>query len=330
MAKLLSLWLLWALATSIAWAEEEPLPLGKTVTPSRTGVTYFVEGRQTIAWGTEITIPQGARLVGRPGSVLVVEGSLQVRGADLREVVIENLLIEPGARFEEIRLDTVLFTGGGLKTGATPADGHVVIENSDLNRGTHLDLTMTGGHVDLLNATFHEPVRIRAAAPEGGRCTVKVNLSGCYYDPGRRQSKRSSQSGFVNGLAVQGIPDAAVRNCRLSGDKAEFVDCACVTFDGNVVNTAELVFRQSAPGAFLRTKVQKCDIYTPRVVFHAPPGKSKERVPLDRCWFRGLTRSQEISERIIRDGNDEAQCGVYVVLGKVNDRPLELAGKAGE
>lgn len=329
MAFMVGRWLLLPLLAVAAYADELPFPTDKSIILSRQGTTYFVEGRQTIRWGTEISVQKEVRIVGRPDSALVVEGSLQIHGISGGEVILENLTIEPAPRFEEIRLDTVLFVGGQLKNGEVPVAGKIVIENTDLGKGVPFEVTMTGGAVDFLNATFLEPVRIEGVPPEGKRCTLKASLNGCFYNaPARRQdSQRNGYSGFEKGLFLTGVPDALVRNCRMAGDRTEFVDCGKLTFDGNRVNAGTILFRQTKPGCFKDTKIQKSDIYTTKVLFEAPAAKQRDLIPVDKCWFGGLTKKEEIAERVITDGEDDPACGVVVVYRKILDRPLELAGK---
>jgi hypothetical protein len=322
-------WLVLPLLSAAAFAQEIPLPTDRTAILSREGATYFVEGRQTIGWGTTVTVQRGQKIVGRPESVLVVEGTLQIRGVAGLEVILEDLRIEPGEKFDEIRLDTALFLGGHLKTGEKPVEGKIIVENTDVGKGVPFEVSMTGGAVDFLNSTFMEPVRIRGVPPEGKRCTLKLNLNGCFYNwsARRRESQRNSHSGFEKGLFLTGVPDALVRNCRVAGDRTEFVDCEKLTFDGNRVNSATILFKQTQPGCFRDTKLQKSDIYASKVVFEAPAGKERDQVPVDKCWFQGLTKKEEIAERVITDADDDPACGVVVVYRKILDRPLGLAGK---
>jgi hypothetical protein len=324
------LWLpLFSLFPVAASADEVPLPTGKSIILSKQGTTYFVEGRQTIGWGTEISIQKEVRIVGRPDAVLVVEGSLQIHGIAGGEVILDNLCIEPGEKFDEIRLDTVLFVGGRVKSGEKPVTGLIVVENSDLGKGVPFEVAMTGGAVNFLDSTFLEPVRITGVAPEGKRCTLKLSLNGCFHNTYARrpESQRNAQSGFEKGLFLTGVPDVLVRNCRLAGDRSEFVDCGSLTFDGNRVNAGAILFKQTQPGGFKDTKIQKTDVYTGKLIFEAPPGKQRDQIPVDKCWFQGVTKKEEIADRVIEDGNDNPDCGVVVVFRKIMERPLELAGK---
>jgi len=322
-------WLLALAAAGTAQGDgdEKPFPT-RTVILSREGVTYYVEGRQTIPWGAEVSVQKEARIVGRgPEAVLVVEGGLKVHGVAGGEVYIEGLVIELAPRSQEVRLDTVIFVSGAVKTGEQPSSGRVIVENTDFCNDTLLDVALTAGDVNLINSTFFAPVRIRGAAPEGGKCTLKAFLNGCFYDPSRpKDSKRSAAGGFLQGLAVESVPTVTVRNCRMTGSAADFLDCGKLTFDGNRVDAKDLAFRQTEAGRFKSTKVQKCDISTPQVRFHAPAAKRRDVVPIDKCWFRGLTKRDEIEDKVIRDGKDDPECSVVVVIRKVNERPLGLAG----
>jgi len=326
--------LLLCLAGSVSAGDEYPLPTRTSTILSRDGVTYFVEGRQTIPWGCEISVQKDVRIAGRgAGAVLVVEGELKVHGVTGKEVVIDGLSIEPAPKFGEIRLDKVFVRGGAtLRTPEGAAvDGRIVIENTDFEQGTHLDVRLTGGRIDLLNAMSYEPARIAGADPgEGKRNRLTVNANGCFFKPTVRSGSsdgRTGYSGFLNGLFVSGAAEVLVRNCRMAGGASEFADNGKLTFDGNKVDSERLVFKQSEPGRFKGLKLSKCDFYGRQIVLFAPKGKRKERVVIDKCWFRDVTDRRKIEQSFIHDGDDDEACGVYATFRKINKRPLQLAGK---
>ena len=313
---------------------EKPLPTRNSIILSRGGTTYFVEGRQKIPWGCEISVQKDIKIVGRgKDAVLEVAGSLQVHGITDKEVIIENLVIEPAARFEEIRLDMVRMYGGGVTNpGKMPVDGRVVLENSELHKGMVVDLTMTGGEVRLLNCMFREPVKIRGVPEKGkSKSTVKAEITSCYLKPRRRGAVKqgTSYSGLLGGLFLTGVRNAVVRINRLAGPTSEFVDCPGLTLDGNKINSHKLVLRHSRNGGFKGTKVQKCDIYSGKLILHSPAGKKREKVPFDKCWFLDLKKAKDIQAKVIEDGNDNPECGVVAIFRKINTRPLELAGGRG-
>lgn len=317
-------------AAAASAGNEKPLPTSRSRILNERGVTYVVEGRRTIPWGCEISIAREVTIVGKGDAVLEVAGSLQIHGVDGFEVTIKGVRIEPAPMFEQIRLDKVIFVQGGgvLADGKKPVRGSIVVENTDFAPGVRLDVAMTGGQVLLLNAMFREPARILAARTEGKRNALKVSINGCYYHPQiGDKSNRAPRSGFLGGLFLTGVSKGLVRNSRLAGDKSLFLDCPDLTFDGNKVNSTELVFQTTVAGGLGRTKVQKCDIYSNKLVFRAPPRASKQRILVDKCWFRDLTRAKDVDARIVVDGKDDEDCGAVATLKSIKKKPLQLAGK---
>lgn len=315
-----------ALAAVSAAGEERPFPVRRSIN-LRSGGIYAVLDRQKIPQSVEITCKRNIRIVGRgDDAILEVEGSLQVKGQPRHPVVIEDVWIEPSATFEEIRLMNVVFRGGGVRCpeGRT-VRGRIIVENAEFDAATAFDVTLRGGEVNMLNATFRDPVRITGTPLPGKRCSLKVNIIGCYFKP-RGPGPQRGYSGFLGGLLIKGARKAVVRDNRLAGRKSEFVDCATLTFDGNKVDSDELLFRQTRANGFGRTKLQKCDIYSRRVVLCAPRAKTKQRVPIDKCWFHGLRTPGEILARLLRDGHTDDTSGVYVVFRRIHTRPLGLAG----
>jgi hypothetical protein len=304
------------LATVVAAQDQIPLPVKRSSILRKGGVTYFVEGRRKIPKGCEISIQKDVYIVGRgKGAVLEVEGSLQIHGVFTREVIIKGLWIEPSPRFEDIHLDMVKFReGGGLRAPKQlKAKGKVFVENVIFERGTFIELALSGGRVDFSSVGMYEPASVVGLPGQGDVfAPLTVNVRGCArFDP---------PNGFVGGLFVKGAKDVTVRINYLGGAKSAFTDCYAITFDGNKVMSQELAFEQSEPGRMSKTKLQKSDIYSTRVSFRIPPGK-KEGVRIDKCWFKGLTKKQDILDKVIRTNGD-----VNVKFGKVNKRPLELAG----
>ncbi|MHC4956849.1 MAG: hypothetical protein ACYTGN_00640 [Planctomycetota bacterium] len=296
--------------------DQVPLPVKRSSILRKGGVTYFVEGRQKIPRGCEISVQKDVFIVGRGKSaVLEVEGSLQIHGVLTREVIVKDLWIEPSARFEDIHLDMVKFRdSGGLRAPKQlKAKGKVFVENVIFGQGTFLELALAGGRVDLSALGMYEPAVV-VGLPEQGKifAPLTVNVRGC--------TRVEAPNGFVGGLFVKGAKDVTVRINYLGGAKSEFSDCYAITFDGNKVMSAELAFSQSASGRMSKTKLQKSDIYSTRVSFKVPPGE-KEGVRLDKCWFKGIVKKKEILEKVIR-----AEGEVIVKFGKINKRPLELAG----
>lgn len=295
--------------------EQVPFPTRKSTILRKERVVYYVEGRQKIPWGCEISCQKDVHVVARgSNAVLEVAGSLQAHGVSTREIIFEGVTIEPAPRCEDIHLDMVIFRkGGGLKTPkGKPVHAKIFVENTEFNDSSALDIELTKGRVDLSATESYGPVRVTGVAEEGRRSSnLVLMVRGCRFD---------------QGLFVTGARDATIRINHLRGDRSEFVDCHELTFDGNKVNSEVLLFRQTKSGRFSKTKLQKCDIYSNSVRFEAPVGKSKEKVSLDKCFFKGFTRKKEILAAVIHDARNNEKSGVMAVFRKVNKRPLELAG----
>ena len=320
------------LAAVAAADEGRPLPVRRSITLNRDGALYYVEGRQKIGWGTEINVQKRIEIVGRgDDAVLEVAGALNVIGIPEGDCYISNLRIELAPRFRLVRLYHVRFRDGGgiFASEEKPAAGRLVIENAELLRKVTLDVTMQGGKLRMLNTMFFHPVRIRAV-PEEGKSLAKleVDIISNYLKPLRLGARddRSNYSGFVEGFFLTGAHKPLVRNNRFRGE-AEIVDCPGLTFDGNRVDVDRLVIRHTVNGGFRKTKIQKCDFSLRELVLSSPAGKAHEKVPIDKCWFRGVTDPRSIHQSFIRDGHDDENCGVKALLRKINKRPLGLAGK---
>jgi len=295
--------------------EAVPLPTRKSIILSKEGTVYYVEGRQTIPWGCEISAQKDIHIVGRgSGAVLVVEGSLQAHGVDGREIIFEGLTVEPAARCEDIQLDMVIFRkGGGVRTAkGKPIKGKIFIENATFHDTASIDLHLYAGEVDLLDVSSYAQVRVEGV-PAAGKTVSELKF-------------KTIGGNYSGGLFLTGARDATVRINVLGGTTSEFVDCRKLTFDGNKVRSQTLLFRQTRAGRFSKTKLQKCDIYSDRVVFDAPVAKRKERCSIDKCWFRGLTKAREIQEKVIHDARRNPKSGVTAVFRKIKKKPLELAG----
>jgi len=303
--------------------DEIPFPVERSTILREEGATYFVEGTRRIPWGVEIAVQKEVKIVGRgKDAVLEVEGALQVHGTRDREVIFEHVTIRPAPRFEELRLDMAILRGsGGLRTARDqPSAGKVSVENSMFSDAAAIELALCAGELTIFATHSFEPARIAGLpqAPEKP-CAAKVRIDACF------NAQNSFQSGFIGGLLLSGLPGATVRNSRMAGAVSEFRDCGALTFDGNKVNSTALAFTHATPGGFKGSRFLKCDVYATTIRFTAPEGKA-ERVTLDKWWFRGLTKPDEIHEKLIRDGKDDPRNAARVDFAKINDRPLELAG----
>jgi len=298
------------LLIAVAGADEPAaLPVRKTVILA-SGATYFIEGRQVIAPGVEITVQKGSVLEGRgSNAVLEVQGALKIRGVTDQECTIKDLVIEPAAAFDEIRIDMTQWKSGAVRTAPdTVACGTLAIENSTLEKRVAFDICFGAGEVRLLNTCLYDALRVRGGIPKGkDKNTLAVNLNGC--------------RGLLAGLSVAAVKEVVLRNTRVAGAECLFDDCGAVTFDGNKLDAERLLFRQPEPGRMKGWKLQKTDFHGTRILFEAPEGKARDRILVDKCWFKGLGKPKEILDALF----DPKGC-VEIQFGKIQARPLELAG----
>ncbi len=141
--------------------------------------------------------------------------------------------------------------------------------------------------------------------------------------------KGQSRSGIARGLFIDGANDCTVRLNWFQGDHAVFSNCRKMIFDGNKVMKGTIEFRQSKAGALSKTKILKCDFYNEKLIVHAPRNPKKpDVVRIDKCWFKASRNKMLIHDNFIEDRRDSENNGARVVLQKILDRPLKLAGEA--
>ncbi len=301
------------LVAAMAHADDaKPLPVRRSVILS-SGGKYFVEGRKELRWGQELSVQNRTKIVGRGhGAMLVVSGALQVRGVEDREVVIEDLTIVVAERCERVHFEAVKLNRCTIRTVKDKTCmGNVFLEECDLFE-TSIDLRLYKGEFTILNSKAVGAIKLIAVPKPGKRAVVKALFN---------------TSNIDRELRVEGLNALVVRGCSLT-NKVSFLDCAKLTFDGNVVKSAAVVFEQSKAGRFKNTKLQKSDFHGTSLIFKAPrDGKKKDRIPIDKCWFGGLTKKSKILAKYIEDGHTQTTSGVYVVFRKINKRELKLGGK---
>ncbi|MCK6459219.1 MAG: hypothetical protein L6Q95_04910 [Planctomycetes bacterium] len=306
--------LLLALGSAAASADEsKPLPLAKSVIlPS--GGTYHVEGRQEIVQGQELSIQKGTLLQGQgENAVLVVSGALQVRGIFGSPVKIENLTIELSEKCERLHLESVEMRTCTIRTPEGKAcEARVHLEEAILD-GVPLDLRLRKGEVTILNSRTKGPVKIVAVPEEGkAQAPVEAFVNACNVD---------------RDFHAEGLLSMVMRACLISGNAIAFKDCETLTFDANIAKGPSILFEQSKAGGFKKTIVQKTDFHGCKLVLKAPrDGAKKDNIPVDKCWFQGRTKKDEILGRDIQDGHTDEKTGAYVVFRKINERELMLGG----
>jgi hypothetical protein len=302
------------LLTAVAHAgDEKPLPLAKSVIlPS--GGAYYVEGRQEIVWGQETSLQRGTRLVGMgENAVLVVSGAFQARGIYGDAVKIENLTIEVSEKCERVHLEAVEMRSASVRTPEGKAcDARVHLEEVILD-DCPVDLRLRKGEVSILNCRTKGAVKIVAVPEEGkSRAAVDAFVNACNVD---------------RDFLAEGLDSMVMRACMISGNSIVFKDCQELTFDANVAKGPSIVFETTTSGGFKKTAVQKTDFHGCKLVLKAPrDGKKKDNIPVDKCWFQGRTKKDEILGRDIVDGTTDETTGAYAVFRKINDRELMLGG----
>jgi hypothetical protein len=314
----------------------QPFPVDKTRKLTLENAVYTVKGRVRIPRGVEITVLRSIRIVGEGSepAVLEVEGGFDCIGVSEREVILDNVTVEPQAKFERIHMDMAIFQGsGGIRSPKeTSVDGYFLLENFDAVEGATVDLVQHGGSFELSSACADDPVRLRTVLPPGkDKGSVRVFVRGCHQEPRHRCTPHGGRVGLAGGLDLDGGDDVTVQLSRIGGAKCSVRNWGSkFIFDGNKVNASVLEFAHEKPGMFQRLQCAKLDISSATVLARAPVHPTmKDTLTMDRCWFKGLVDPREILEKVVKDGADEPEKnGSRVVLPKVNARPLELAGPA--
>jgi hypothetical protein len=312
-----------------------PLPVEKTQKLMKEGSVYTVTGRVRIPKGVEITVLRNSviRGEGSTPAVIEVEGGLDCIGVFGREVILENVVVEPQKKFERVRMDMAFFRGsGGIRSPKdTAVDGYFLLENFDLTGGTDLDVLQCAGSFELSSACSDAEIRYRTTLPEGrDKGSVRVFIRGCHQEPRHSCTPHGGRVGLVGGLVLDGGEDVTVQLSRIGGARCSLRNWgAKAIFDGNKVNAQLLEFSQDKPGMYQRLQCAKLDVYAPVVTAFAPPAPNmKDTFLMDRCYFSGITDPKQVLEKVIKDGADDPEKnGARVTLNKVGDRPLELAGE---
>ena len=294
---------------------EKPFPAtDRSLILREEGITYVIDGRVVIPRGVEISCQKDVhiRSKSKTPAFIAVEGSLKVHGVSSRDVIFENVFVEPGPEFDEIQLDTCIFRkGGGL---ATPKDGkaagRILVQGCSFESGARVDVAMNSESFQFLDSGASSALKLRGVPGKDGRSRLKGIV----------------RAARVFGIEAIGVADLTVRLSHLRSDPLLLRDCEVLCFDGNKVEGKDLKFEQTKAGGFARTEVMKCDLYTKTISFKAPADpKRDDAVVLDKCWFQGVTDSKGIAERI-RDAADDPAQNVRASALNPQERPLELAG----
>jgi hypothetical protein len=314
--------------------KERPLPVDRTRKLIEEEAVYTVEGRVRIPRGVEVTVLRSSKIVAKGSSpaVIEVEGGFDAIGVFGREVIFENVTVEPQAKYERIHMDMVIFRGGGgFRTPKeTPVEGYLLLENLDIVSGAAMDVLYQAGSVELSTVCAETPVRIRAVEKEGSsKNQVRVFVRGCPQDPMKKCTPHGGRVGLTGGLEVDGGDDVTVQLSRVGGALCAVRNWGQrLIFDGMKINSRKVEITHRKAGQFQRVQCAKCDVYSQEWLAHAPLEKGvKDTFTVDRCWFNGVTDLKEIFEKVVQDGADDPEKnGVRVQIPKVNARPLELAG----
>ncbi len=326
----------WSGAAAPTPAEESlPFPVDRSQILSRDKAVYTVEGRVRIPHGVEVSVQKDIiiRAKGGAPAVIEVEGSLTVHGVRQREVIFEDVTVEPCPKFTQITMDMTVFRGntGGIMTGKDQsAEGPLQIELFDFIGGATMDVTLAAGSITLSSVCANNPIRIRTLkAPGKEKSLVRVFLRGCPQDPYVRCTPHGSRVGLVGGLEVDGGDDVTLQLSRIGGDLFAVRNWGQrLIVQGLKVNSTAVEVTHARAGQFQRVQFANCDIYSSSVTISAPPEKGvKDTLTMDRCWFKGVTDPKKIMADIVKDAEDDpAKNGVKVILVKPEERAKELAG----
>lgn len=322
------LWLILAMpysATAGKRGKELPFPVKRTTILRQEKVVYTVTGRVRIPDGVEITCLRDVHVVGKgKGAVIEVQGKLKVHGVGAREVIFENVTIELMEEFQSVHMDMTIFRkGAAVRTvpKKSSAGKRFFLEMVDFEDDATLNLTFNDGPITLSSVCSDKPVHITGVTPKGKEQNkIKLFIRGC--------AEYSDHPGLIGGLIVTNVYDTTIRINRLGGDLSACRGCRTLIFDGNKVTSKKLEFTQTEKLDFSKTKVMKCDIYSDKVTAVSPGSnkKTKDRIFMDRCWFKGIRDPKKVRSDILEDGEGDKKNVVRIELGKVGKRPLELAG----
>lgn len=304
--------------------EDRPFPVSKTTILREEKVVYTVQGRVRISRGVSICCQRDVYIKAKEGpAVIEVEGTLELQGVGAREVILEGVTIEPCEEFKEINVDSSIFrNGGGIRTPKDKTcDGKLFLELSHFHTGATVDVSLAGGSVDFSSCNFQDPVAVRGVDPPGSTGNrVRLFARGC--------DDFGGSIGFEGGLVVDNVDDVVIQLSRMAGVLTAVRNWGRVLrFDGNKVNSETLEFSHSGAGRLPRATVVKCDVYSKKVVAKAPADPAvRDVLTLERCWFRNEIDPKVLAGKVVRDGTGDAGNGARIAFGKINDRPLELAG----
>jgi len=326
----------WAASGTPAAAAPEalPLPVNRTAILRKDGAVYFIEGRVQIPAGIEVTILNDIRIIGRgPDATIEVVGTLVVHGVGGREVVFENVTVEPQADFKEVHMDMAIFEGGGVKSPKDVSiNGHLFLELFDFVRGALLDVRVASGSVELSSVCAETPIKIAIVPPDGATDNkVKVNVRGCGQGQNRPCEPHVNRVGLKGGLDVSGANEIVVRSTRVSGALCAIRNWRkSLIFDACKIQSSRLEVTHNEAGKFVKAQFAKCDIYSPVVLFRAPIKKGKkDTAKVQRFYFGGEGDPKVVLSEIIEDKTDDPEKnGVRVKLDKVKTRAHAMAGPA--
>ena len=315
--------------------QEVPFPVDKTQILSKEKTVYTVEGRVRIPKGVEISCLKEVIIRGKGSSpaIIEVEGSLTVHGVYQREVIFENVTVEPCPTFTQITMDMTVFRGntGGVKTGPNQSvEGPLQLELFDFTGGSSMDVSFSAGSIVLSSVCADAFTKIRVRKPPGKeKNLVRLFVRGCPQDPHVRCTPHGSRVGLVGGLEADGGDDVTIQLSRIGGPLCAVRNWGQrLIFDGLKINSSKVEITHEKSGQFQKVQCAKLDIYSSEVVASCPVAKgAKDTLTMDRCWFKGITDPKEVRARILKDGtSDPENNGVRIQLPKINERPLELAG----
>jgi hypothetical protein len=303
--------------TAAAHAQREPLPVGKSIELKEDGRRYTVEGRVRIAGDTSIGVLKAAEIEGLgQDAVIELSGALSLKANLGGKVELENVWIELQPDARELALSDVRFRSGGVRcTERGVRAPKILAVEAWFQAKAGFDLAVYGGEIDLQQCSFSLPLSIKGLA-ESDKIPNKTDL------------ELIGARGIHLGLTIDGVKNVTVRHCDIAGDLALLSNWGKLTFDGNNVRTPRIEFAQPAYGRFSgATVIKNCDFHCDEITFKCPTdGDKAEKFTLDHNWYRGLTDTKAIVERIVVDHTRFPRVGIEIDCKRTTKGRLGLGG----
>lgn len=301
------------LVAALAARAQEPLPIKSA---KLTGKTYTLTGWHKLEKGVHLTLGKGVKVVGQgKGGVLNLEGGgLEIAGAPGEEVVLENVWVNLGWKFNRLKIAHAKISGKGGVSVPHEAQtrGKARLENVAFSGDASIWVTFHEGGMELFNVTAQSTCQI---ASTGADRNVKLAITGCRF------VSKGDPKVIQGGLTLDTVKEAKLVNTQVGGMGAMFKGVSKLTLEGCRFDGRGFLVKQDLKGRMSKTKVSRCDFAMPDIRFQGP-ARGRERVTLTDCHFLGdaATAAEDIVTKRIK-----AQ-GVKVTVKSPREKPNDLAG----